>query len=205
MIRLVSESAPDVVALQEVPVWALKLLESWSRMRPFTAVTKRALLGPLARGLQRLDPMRVRSPLTGQANALLIGAGLAPLAPALEVVINRGSGRERRVCQILRAKGKEEAIAFANLHLTTRDAAAARVERDYVAELLANEDRCVVCGDFNVPGLGIESFSPPEVGIDQILVKGLDLVEGPAPWEDERRRVDDLLLSDHAPVEAVIA
>ena len=43
-----------------------------------------------------------------------------------------------------------------------------------------------------------------KMGIDQILVRALALERGPEPWPDERRRVTAGVLSDHAPVEAVV-
>jgi endonuclease/exonuclease/phosphatase family metal-dependent hydrolase len=50
-----------------------------------------------------------------------------------------------------------------------------------------------------------EGFSPPLPGsIDQILVRGLELRDGPSAWPLERRTVDGRVLSDHAPVEAVV-
>ena len=48
-------------------------------------------------------------------------------------------------------------------------------------------------------------FTEPIDGIDQILARGLAVEQGPAAWPEERRRVDGAVLSDHAPVEAVIA
>jgi hypothetical protein len=51
-----------------------------------------------------------------------------------------------------------------------------------------------------------EGFSPPLAGsIDQILARGLALQEGPSAWPVERRTVAGRILSDHAPVEAVVA
>jgi hypothetical protein len=50
-----------------------------------------------------------------------------------------------------------------------------------------------------------DGFSPPLAGsIDQIFVRGLTLREGPSAWPLERRVVDGRVLSDHAPVEAVV-
>lgn len=204
MVLLITEGGPDLVALQEVPLWALGRLEGWSKMRSCPAVTKRALLGPLARLLHELDPVHVRSPLTGQANALLVGPAFR-VDSARSITLNPGASRERRVCQLLAAQAGGRPIVLGNLHATNDDAPAAEAEIRRVAELLAAAERCLVCGDFNVPGLGLSGFSPPLPGIDQILVRGLELVEGPAPWPEERRRVHGRLLSDHAPIEAVIA
>ncbi len=202
MVRLVSEGDPDVVALQEVPLWGFPRLAAWSGMRAFGAPTKRALLGPLAGGLHRLDPKRVRSHLTGQANALLVSARLEASAPRAVPISRRG---ELRVCQLLRLAAEGRTLLVANLHATTRDEPAARAELEQVAELVAGEDACAVLGDTNVPGAGLPGFSAPLPGIDQILVRGLDLVEGPALWSDERRLAGARLLSDHAPVEAVVS
>lgn len=206
MVRLVTDDGPDVVALQEVPVWALRELEGWSGMRGFSVMTKRALLRPVGRRLQRLDPGRVRSPLTGQGNALLVGTRLDVAGPPRAVLLNPGSGRERRFCQLVEAQAGSRTTLLANFHATTLDERAALEEIGRVAELVAGASSCVVCGDFNVPEVGLPGFSEPGPGIDQILVRGLELVEGPAPWPDERRKVDaGVLLSDHAPIEAVAA
>jgi len=56
-----------------------------------------------------------------------------------------------------------------------------------------------------VPAYAIQDFSPPIDGIDQILVRGLELARTPSAWPPERRRVNGGLLSDHAPVEAEVA
>jgi endonuclease/exonuclease/phosphatase family metal-dependent hydrolase len=60
----------------------------------------------------------------------------------------------------------------------------------------------LVCGDLNAPETGLPGFSPPLPGIDQILVRGLELERPPVRWPAERRRHGGALLSDHAPVEA---
>ena len=72
MVRLVTHDAPDVVALQEVPLWALGRLEGWSGMRAVWAIAVPNLLGPVARFVADLDPARVRFALAGQANAILL-------------------------------------------------------------------------------------------------------------------------------------
>ena len=70
------EDGPDVVAFQEVPVWALDRLEAWSGMSAVPAVAMLPLGGPLARRLTERNPQRLRSLLTGQANALLLSRRL---------------------------------------------------------------------------------------------------------------------------------
>jgi endonuclease/exonuclease/phosphatase family metal-dependent hydrolase len=203
MVRLATQDAPDVVCLQEVPVWALVRLGRWSGMQVRSQITKRALLGPLARPLQQLDPVRVRSPFTGQANALLVSGRLEVVEHGAQR-LNTGLRAERRMCQLVRLRLGERGLVVANLHATNRSARA-RQELAEVERLLDGGGPAVVCGDFNVRATGLAGFSPPLPGIDQVLVRGLQLVDGPACWPDDRRRWQDgVLLSDHAPVEAAM-
>ena len=67
----------------------------------------------------------------------------------------------------------------------------------------------VLGGDFNLTAsspalLELTSeewgFSGPGPGIDHILVRGAEVSET-RRWPDDRRRRNDRLLSDHAPVE----
>lgn len=199
MIRLVSEDEPDVVCLQEVPVWALAKLAGWSGMSASAAVTKRALLGPLAGFLQRLDARRIRSPFTGQANVVLLAPSLRVVGSSEHAVSTAG---ERRIAQLVRVVVPTGALLLVNTHLTTRDEAAARRELDRIAELVGSEGPCVLCGDLNLRGAALPAFSEPLPGIDQILVRGLTVVRGPEPWPEERRRSGEVLFSDHAPLEA---
>jgi endonuclease/exonuclease/phosphatase family metal-dependent hydrolase len=201
MIRLVTADAPDVVALQEVPLWARAHLGEWSRMRVAFAVAKRAWLGPMARPLQALAPQLVRSDLTGQANALLLADGLSVAGPERTVVISPRGACERRVCQSVSVLAGGQEIAVVNVH--------ASPDREQVAravESVAASERCLLLGDFNLRRYRLPGFSEPRDAIDQILARGLEFERAPAAWPDERRRIDDgRLLSDHAPVEAVVA
>ena len=49
-MRLATADRPDVLCLQEVPVWALQRLGGWSGMQAFGAVAARPLLGSVALG-----------------------------------------------------------------------------------------------------------------------------------------------------------
>jgi endonuclease/exonuclease/phosphatase family metal-dependent hydrolase len=144
MVRLAAEDDPDVVCLQEVPVWALELLDDWSGMIAVGDVAARPSLGPLpstaelGRRLTSLHHGVLRSTFTGQANAVLV----APQHRILEresIVLNPGTfrdaqarwlglpllarlawARERRVCQALRLRLPDERTALvANLHATS--------------------------------------------------------------------------------------
>jgi endonuclease/exonuclease/phosphatase family metal-dependent hydrolase len=204
MVRLATSDQPDVVALQEVPVWALARLESWSGMDCIGTVTKKPFLGGLARRLQEAAPKLVRSPWTGQANALLFGGRIRPDAKPQFLELNPGARAERRFAQIIPVTHVRERLFLVNLH-ASKSASAAHDELGRLAEALAGRGAAVVCGDLNVSATGLPGFSAPLAGIDQILVRGLTVETGPAPWPDERRRLGDRLLSDHTLVEAAIS
>jgi endonuclease/exonuclease/phosphatase family metal-dependent hydrolase len=212
MVRLASIDAPDVVALQEVPLWAVGRLERWSGMHALWAVTVPSLLGPVARFLTDLDPVRVRFTLAGQANALLVNPHFEVRSHKVLVMNPDVStwdwvlgGRQRRVCQAVEVLADGRSFVVGNLHATNSPDIARR-EVAVAAELLAGAERCVLCGDFNVAEHAVPTFSPPlPGGIDQILVRGAGFERDPARWPKERRRIDGLFLSDHAPVDAVIA
>jgi endonuclease/exonuclease/phosphatase family metal-dependent hydrolase len=212
MVRLVTADAPDVVALQEVPMWAVRRLDGWSGMAASWAQAMPSMAGPLARRLTELDPQRFRSSASGQANALLVNphldAGrhrrivLNPEVSRLDVL----RGAQRRVCQALELEAGGRRILLANLHASNEPGGEqARQEIDRAAAFLAGPDPCILCGDFNVRRHPVSGFSEPTEGIDQILARGLRVDRGPAAWPEERRRVNGAVLSDHAPIEAVIA
>jgi hypothetical protein len=218
MVRLVTEDGPGIVALQEVPVWALARLETWSGMRAVGAVAMPALGGPLARRLTELHPRRLRSSLVGQANVLLLGTDVEATGRQRIVRLNPRSVRRslrvglrqrldwvrnRRVCQVLPVRAGDTAGHALNLH-ASKGPDLARVELKRLAGLLP-AGPVIACGDLNVAETSLPGLSAPLPGIDQILVRGLDLKKDPARWPAERRRHEGALLSDHAPVEAILA
>ena len=200
-VRLAVADGPDLVAVQEIPLWAASRLARWSGMRTVVAVAKPALAGPFGGWLQRRDPRRMGSGVTGQAIAVLLGPQVELLS-SRRVVLNPRTRRERRVCLLLGLRAGGHRLTAACLHASIRHDFA-REEIAVASELLSHGDPAVLCGDLNVPGLGLPGFSQPLAGIDQVLVRGLDLVRGPDAWPLERRRIDGVVVSDHAPVEAV--
>jgi endonuclease/exonuclease/phosphatase family metal-dependent hydrolase len=189
MIELVSGDGPDVVCLQELPVWSLRDLEPWSGMHASGAVARRPLLPAAARAVTSLHHGLLRSAVTGEAGAILTRS--RPQAVGVYVV---GTSRLRRVAHAVELGG----ITVVNFHI---DGDLAQFERVLA---LAGE-RSIVAGDTNLPAVDATGFSRPLAGsIDQILVRGLALRDGPAAWPVERRTVAGRILSDHAPVEAVV-
>jgi endonuclease/exonuclease/phosphatase family metal-dependent hydrolase len=210
MVRLASGDGPDVLCLQELPVWALGRLAGWSGMRVLGDVARRPRLPPpLARLVTRLNTGLFRSLFTGQANAILLRPDLG-VGEGTVFVLNEsgtlgiGAG-ERRICQIVRLELPDGGtLLLAHLHAThTPGHAQAQVERavEHVLDLARPDEPAVIAGDFNVtPDLRRFGFTGEGPGIDHVLVRGDD----PSPlhvWPDGRRRLDGMLLSDHAPVE----
>jgi endonuclease/exonuclease/phosphatase family metal-dependent hydrolase len=206
MVELITYDGPAVVCLQEVPVWALAHLERWSGMRASGAVAARPRLGSaeLGRLITELDHGLFRSAFTGQANAILTDRDFRD-----ERAIVVSTSGERRVYQSV---GLDDDTRVANVHVAGGPPGAPQLER--MLELVeALDDRVILAGDLNVrpeedrgayARLEALGFSDPLAGsIDQILVRGLPSTP-PAAWPDERRRLRDFLLSDHAPVELTV-
>jgi endonuclease/exonuclease/phosphatase family metal-dependent hydrolase len=129
-------------------------------------------------------------------------------------------GSESRVCQAVRLTDGSRSLLVANLHATSYPPDERMADAEllrafvYVDGLAWPGEPVAVAGDFNVTFersrtlLDIASdewgFSRPGPGIDQVLVRGLELTSGPTPWKPERRERDGALLSDHAPVDVVV-
>jgi endonuclease/exonuclease/phosphatase family metal-dependent hydrolase len=139
----------------------------------------------------------------------------------LPLVARLAWAKERRIVQAVRlAETDGAALLVANLHATAyrpdeRLADAELLRAAVWADALDRPgDVCVLAGDFNVfaarswtlrdlsgPGWGFSK--PGAAGVDHVLVRGAEA--GAAErWPPERRRVEDVLLSDHAPVEVRI-
>lgn len=242
MVRLAAYDGPDVLCLQEVPVWALERLGEWSGMQVFGEVAARPSLGPLpstaslGRALTSLHHGLLRSAFTGQANAILVAGELRASEPTalalnprrfrlaqarwlgLPAVARLAWAKEHRVCHAVRLRLADGRTALvANLHATAyrldgRLAEAEILRAAVFADAVARPGEiCVLAGDFNVRAGsrtlatltgGEWGFAGPGLGprIDHVLVRGAE-VGAVVVWGDERRRLGDRLLSDHAPVE----
>jgi endonuclease/exonuclease/phosphatase family metal-dependent hydrolase len=176
IVRLVTADRPDVLLLQEVPLWALRELEGWAGMAAFTQVAARALLGATLGGkVTQLNPGLLRSAVSGQGNAILLDRSLEPFdyhALVLNPRSFRGEqaarlglgpaesfawAKERRVLQVIRAAlpdGRRALIA--NLHATAyaadRRLAEAEVRRaaEFFLQLARPGEIDVFGGDFNL-------------------------------------------------------
>jgi hypothetical protein len=192
MVELVAADDPDVVCLQEVPVWAFLFLERWSGMRAFTAVGAQPLvlsarLGRLITGIHH-----------GVLRSAVTGEGIATLVARRHTVVDTSEDRvgPKRVLLGIRLAGGP---FVGNFHVTGGAPAEEQFAR--VVEL-AEGDAVVLAGDVNLrPPYKLTGFSEPLAdSIDQIFVRGLPS-SAPVAWPSERRRIDGRLLSDHAPVE----
>jgi endonuclease/exonuclease/phosphatase family metal-dependent hydrolase len=213
MVRLATRDHPDVLCLQELPLWSLSHLEDWSGMRALPDVTRRAPLGVLlGRVITSLDHGHFRSGLTGQANAIL-------LSPALRVrerssTALSGSSEPRR-CEVARVILDERSLVIANAHLDSRAADDQLLQAAaFVDEFARADEPVVLAGDFNITFAGssalrtlagAESLSgATPIGIDHVLARGLNGTPG-EPWSIERRTVGGRTLSDHPPVDRELA
>jgi endonuclease/exonuclease/phosphatase family metal-dependent hydrolase len=228
MVRLASADRPDVLLLQEVPAWALERLGTWSGLTAIGDVAQRPRIGPLpipaelGRVLTAIHPGLLRSAFAGQANAILLGPGMDPVAHdlltlnptafrrdqvralGLDVLTRLAWAKERRMCQAVRV---EPRLVVGNLHATSSPdmripEAEIRRAAAFVDTLARDGDVVVLGGDFNVAGAAarLSGWSPPGPGIDHLLVRGAE-PSAIRVWPDERRRRDGILFSDHPPIE----
>jgi endonuclease/exonuclease/phosphatase family metal-dependent hydrolase len=204
MVELITADRPGVVCLQEIPLWALPHLASWSGMQSVSAVARESRVGSARLGglLTNLHHGLLRSAFTGEADAILV-------APHFEVSHERelvvSTDGIRRLMHGLRLDG---GVFVANFHTAGDD------QFRMVADIVQSQagEEAIVAGDANLrPGDGTtydllrrRGFSEPLTGsIDQILVRGLPSTP-PVAWPEERRRVGGRVLSDHAPVELTV-
>jgi endonuclease/exonuclease/phosphatase family metal-dependent hydrolase len=199
MVALASADAPDVLCLQEVPVWAVGRLAAWSGMTVFPAVARRGLRPVRFAGwVTRLHNGLLRSGVAGQANAILVRPDHGSRDLGAEQVNDRGV--ERRVCQAVDVAGT---VLIANTHLSSAGHSQ-RLELERVVAFAKSRARAgeavVLAGDLNMRDAQLDGFSSPGPGIDHVLVRGAP-ARTLVVWPEERRLQNGVVLSDHAPVE----
>jgi endonuclease/exonuclease/phosphatase family metal-dependent hydrolase len=205
MVELAGADGPDVLCLQELPVWSLPLVDDWAGMEAARSIARRpfVLPGGIAGWITRRHQGFFRSGISGQANAILVARrhGLEDLG---DDQISE-DGRERRTVQAVRVAGR---MVVANLH-ASNSADRALVEREVARALAFAESRArsgeplVLAGDFNLAGVHLDGFSAPAAGVDHVLVRGLP-AGAPRTWPLEARVQNGAVLSDHAPVEVEV-
>lgn len=182
MIALATADAPALLCLQELPPSALPRLEEWSGMACHGVVAQAPSLGPLpipvALGawLTRLEPARLRSFFSGQANAVLVRRDIAVLDHTtralnppdfirttaaligLDLIATLAWAKEARVAQALRLRLPDgRGLRLVHLHATSfpsdpavPDAEVARAA-GWLRALAAPGEIAVLAGDLNVP------------------------------------------------------
>ena len=176
----------------------------------FTGQANAILVSPALRVLERFS-IRLNARMFRRVQSRWLG--LPPLA-------RLAWPKEGRVCHAVRLVDPEGGtLLVANLHTTyyrpdERLADAELLRAAVFADAVARPDEpSVLAGDFNVrldrswtlrdlrgPEWGFAGGGP---GVDHILARGMPVSES-RRWPDDRRRDEDALLSDHAPVEAVL-
>ena len=230
MAETMVQDAPDLVLLQEVPVWAgdllrehtgmaLTLAPSYGAHVPFAHVPL-----PLAVGeaLGKALPDLVRTQFEGQGQAILYARSLL-LVSARTVPLNRpqrlrGEPRIAHMARLRhRAAGRE--LVVANVHADSHGADAQVERAGYLLERYARGAPMVLAGDLNADprSAGVRSLigrgfveDSGDLGVDHILSRGMRLEWPPTRWAPDRRelRVNGdrpVRLSDHDPVDAVVA
>lgn len=202
MVQLASNDEPDVLCLQELPLWSLGLLDDWSGMTAVADPARRAVAVALGRTLTDLNHGLFRSAFTGQGNAILlrdlpvVEHRRIPLNPfkfrrsqarklRLGLAGRLAWARERRVCQAVRVRRNGGTLVIANLHATNYppdrrlpdvELLRAAVFTDGFAQ---PDEPIVLCGDFNVSietSSTIAELTKPEWGFTGPTHVGVDHV-----------------------------
>jgi endonuclease/exonuclease/phosphatase family metal-dependent hydrolase len=176
----------------------------------FTGQANAVLLDPDLTVLETrelaLNPFRFR-----RSQAVRLGLGL---------IARLAWSKERRVCQAVRVQRGNETLVVGNLHATgfrdkrVTDAEVLRAAV-FVDGMAKPAEPILLCGDFNLSVRNSKTLTeltseqwgftgPTATGVDHLLGRGLSAGE-PERWPQDRRRLEGRLLSDHAPVERVVA
>ena len=230
MAELMVSERPDVVLLQEVPVWAadqlrkatgvgVTLAPAYGAHVPFLHLPRPLALGA---AVGKAMPDLVRTQIEGQANALLYGQSLLLVSARRAQINQRHRLRgEPRIAQLVRLRhrsaGRE--IAVANVHADSGDNRHQLERAGYLLERFARGAPMVLAGDLNA---GARSAAlralvargwledSIDVGIDHIFVRGMRMERPAARWDPGRRDLvlngaRPVRLSDHDPVDAAVA
>jgi endonuclease/exonuclease/phosphatase family metal-dependent hydrolase len=208
MVRLAVDDDPALVCFQELPVWSLRHLSAWCGRTAVADVAARPLLGSfraalkVERAITDLDHARLRSAVTGQANAVLVAPPLRvenhrslvlnPLTFRRQEARRLGLGlsqiaawgKNRRVCQVLRVRTRDTTFVLANLHATgSIDKRLPDVEllraATFVDGFAQPGEPVVLAGDFNVTPAGsrmIPELMSPEWGFEGATPRAIDHV-----------------------------
>jgi endonuclease/exonuclease/phosphatase family metal-dependent hydrolase len=222
----------SVCLLQEAPpAWASTLGRACGA-EVIRSLTSRNQLACITRPIARRRPDLLGA-WEGGSNMILarppwqIDSG-STRSLLLSSLSERGlSERRRMIFARLRAADRKEEICLANLHASARGQAHAERELRGAASAAvswAGETPLVFGGDFNLRPRSLTMFEELERhlglrgpvaadAIDHLLVRGLEVIRPAARWPDERRELEvswrsgrrRIRLSDHAPVDAVLA
>ncbi len=218
---LLAAAAWDVALLQECPPRFAAPLARACSAEAHRVLTSRNSLGPLRGLLARQNPDLMASGEGGSNLTLVRVPGpLGGIAERRELAIHEGAPERRAMALTRTASG----VCLANLH-ATNDAPKLATEDVLRAARAATEFAgsapLLFGGDLNLrpeenprvferlgEDFGLTGPTAPRA-IDHLLVRGLKVLDQPAPWPPERRELPlegrALRLSDHAPVEAKFA
>jgi endonuclease/exonuclease/phosphatase family metal-dependent hydrolase len=219
--RVLAGARWDVALLQECPPRFAAPLARACGAEAHRVLTSRNSLGALRAALARRNPDLIASG-EGGSNLTLVRASLHRNDGVLErQEVEIHSGRpERRAMALTRVATEAGDLCLANLHATHDRPTLATADVLGAAEAAvawAGSRPLLFGGDLNLrpaeapeaferlcADLGLSGATEPGA-IDHLLVRGLELVDPPAPWPAERRELVEnglrLRLSDHAPVE----
>ena len=225
------EDEPDIVLLQEVPVWAGSLLHEHTGMGVTLAHAYGAHVPflhvplPLAAGaaLGKALPDVVRTQFEGQGQALLYSPDLL-LVSARRVQLNerRRLRGEPRIAQLVRLRHRKLGVELAvgNVHADHRGAPAQLEKAGFVLERFARGAPMILGGDLNagMQSAGAAGAGRRAAGSRSRARSGSTICSCAAPRWSGRRPAGcrsgatcalngsrPLRLSDHDPVDAVVA